>query len=306
MEKWFSLIFMITIASFIFISCSDDSSSTDPINDDPIPGEMVLVEGGTFQMGNHFAKLSSDQLPVHSVTISDFNIGKYEVTQSEWATYMSTLGYYFGEGDNYPAYYVSWYEAIVYCNKRSIAEGLTPCYGINLSTNPNDWGSAPSSSDEDWNQVYCAWNSNGYRLPTEAEWEYASRGGIHWADNYIYSGSDSADQVAWHSSNSTQPIGTKAPNQLGLYDMSGNVEEWCWDWYRSDYYSICDSLGNITNPYGPASSISSISDSYRRITRGGNFTRYYAFYFWNSNRYFGGPGYLECWRASGFRVARTP
>ena len=110
-------------------------------------------------------------------------------------------------------------------------ENLTPCYTINSSTNPDDWGKVPISSDSTWNAVICNWNANGYRLPTVAEWEWLARGG----ENYIYAGSDNVDDVAWNTDNTndtgTRDVKTKAPNGYELYDMSGNVCEWCWDWY---------------------------------------------------------------------------
>ena len=153
-------------------------------------GEMVLIPSGTFQMGS---KQGVDaNKPVHEVTITkSFYIGKYEITQAEYEKYCS-----YGEnkpnsrdgiGENHPAYYVCWYDALVYCNKRSIAEGLTPCYSILNSTVPDEWGPVPTSSDSTWDAVECDWNANGYRLPTEAEWEYAARAGDNTVDSLIWS-----------------------------------------------------------------------------------------------------------------------
>ena len=168
----------------------------------------------------------------------------HEVTQSEYERYCSYGGDEspsdtYGIGSNYPAYFVSWYDALVYCNRRSIGEHLTPCYTINNSTNPDDWGSVPTEADETWDAVTCDFTANGYRLPTEVEWEYLARGGNTSNSNQtIYSGSDTIDDVAWYPDNSggkTHEVKTKAPNALGLYDMSGNVWEFCWDWYSSVY-----------------------------------------------------------------------
>jgi formylglycine-generating enzyme required for sulfatase activity len=160
---------------------------------------FVRVEGGTFQMGNNSG--DSDERPAHTVTVSSFSMSNYPVTQWEWFKVMGTNPTD-GEGDNYPVYNVSWHDAMEYCNRRNQKEGLTP--------------------------------ANGYRLPTEAEWEYAARGGNKGDMSYEYSGSNNVGAVAWYSDNSggrIHPVGAKLPNALGLYDMSGNIWEWCSDWY---------------------------------------------------------------------------
>ncbi|MDX9870037.1 MAG: SUMF1/EgtB/PvdO family nonheme iron enzyme [Candidatus Cloacimonadales bacterium] len=201
---------------------------------------FAFVQGGTFQMGSTSG--GSDENPVHSVTVSSFFIGKYQVTQKEWLSVMGNNPSNF-KGDNRPVEQVTWYDAVEYCNKLSKKEGLTPAYTINGYN------------------VTCNWSANGYRLPTEAEWEYAARGGNK-SKGYTYSGSNTVDNVAWCSSNSnsqTYDVGTKAPNELGIYDMSGNVWEWCWDWYSSSYYSSSPA----NNPTGPS------SGSYR-VDRGGS------------------------------------
>jgi len=225
---------------------------------------MIYVSGGTFTMGRTTGSGYSDELPTHTVTLNSFYIGNYEVTQAEYSQYMQP-GYSWtsaeGLGDNYPAYNVSWYAILKYCNLRSMAEGLIPCYTINGSTNPANWGAVPTDYNDAWDAAICDWNANGYRLPTEAEWEYAARGATNNPD-YLYSGSDDINAVAWYESNSGQtshPVGTKAPNGIGTYDMSGNVYEWCWDWYGYGYYSSSPQ----NNPTGPA------SGSYRMVRCGG-------------------------------------
>ncbi|MBN1968572.1 MAG: SUMF1/EgtB/PvdO family nonheme iron enzyme [Candidatus Delongbacteria bacterium] len=245
-----------------------DSSESFKISGATLDG-MVLVQGGTFQMGDHFNEGPSDELPVHDVTLSDFYIGKYEVTQEEWQSVMtgntngiSTTPSNF-TGSDKPVEQVSWYDVIVFCNRKSIQEGLTPVYSINNSTNPDDWGNVPTSSNSTWDAAVCEWTGNGYRLPTEAEWEYAARGGIHHTDNFRYSGCHETSDLtnyAWCSTNSsgqTNDVGTKLANQLGIYDMSGNVYEWCWDWWGT--YSSSPQQ----DPHGPNSGID-------RILRGGN------------------------------------
>ena len=211
--------------------------------------EMVFVQGGTFEMGDHFDEGWSQEFPVHSVTLDNFYISGYEVTQAEYEAIVGNnpaSGY--GVGDNYPVYNVSWFDAVTFCNLKSQQEGLTPCYDL------NDW--------------ICDFSANGYRLPTEAEWEYAARGGINWEDNYRYSGClDENDLMdyAWYfgnsSPNSSHEVGTKLPNQLArCYDMSGNLWEWCNDWYDSSYY-----LSSPTNnPTGPGSGSS-------RVLRSGSY-----------------------------------
>lgn len=240
----------------------------------PTPGQMALVPGFTFAMGRSYYVFDEhnefgDELPEHNVTLNPFYFGKHEVTQAEYAQYLQPAidwSIYYGLGDDYPAYNVSWYDILKYCNLRSLAEGLTPVYSISGSTNPADWGEVPSSSNSTWDAAICNWNANGYRLPTEAEWEHAARSAI--SDPDLYSGSDNVSAVAWYEDNSggiTHPVCTKAPNYLGLHDMSGNVLEYCWDWYSSSYYSSSPS----NNPTGPESGLS-------RVVRGGSWNLFAA------------------------------
>jgi formylglycine-generating enzyme required for sulfatase activity len=179
-----------------------------------VPENMIRVEGGTFTMGDTFGDGQSWEKPVHAVTVSSFVIAKYLVTQKDWRDVMGTDPSHF-KGDDLPVESVSWYDAVRYCNTLSAKNGLEPCYTIN-GTN-----------------VTCDFSKRGFRLPTEAEWEYAGKGGRQ-SRGTEYAGSNSVDEVAWYSGNSggtTHPVGQKQANELGLYDMSGNVLEWCSDWY---------------------------------------------------------------------------
>ena len=218
---------------------------------------MVFVEGGTFQMGDTFGDRYYSEKPVHSVTVGSFYMSKYEVTQKQWKDVMGSNPSFF-KGDNLPVEQVSWYEAVKFCNKLSSKEDLTPCYTIDKSRkDPNNL----NPSDKIKWTVTCNWNANGYRLPTEAEWEYAAKGGNK-SKGYKYSGSKTIDAVAWYESNSdnkTHAVGSKQANELGLYDMSGNVYEWCWDWYDRSHYG----KSAATNPQGAA-------EGSFRLLRGGS------------------------------------
>lgn len=233
-------ILYITLIIFIFLNaCSEEDSITVP--DDTKYNEMIFVEGGSFWMGDSSLSHHGDT-PVHKVNLSDFYISEYEVTQGEWNKIMP-FNPSIQKGDILPISKIIWIDAVKYCNEKSNLDNLTPCYII-----------------QDSNNIVLNLNCNGYRLPTEAEWEYAAKGGKK-SNGFVYSGSDSLNEVGWYSENSNGLIkepGLKKPNELGLYDMSGNVYEWCWD-----VYARYDSA-EVTNPIGPATGIA-------RVIRGGSF-----------------------------------
>ena len=225
------------------------------------------IPAGTFTMGSPDTEMGryNDEIQ-HQVRLIGFNMEKYEVTQEQYETVMgknpSSFTANAAAGENQkkrPVEGVSWYDTLVYCNKLSILEGLTPAYSIGGKTNPNEWGTVPAGFNTVWNSVEIVAGSNGYRLPTSAQWEYACRAGT---TTPWYSGeqSDSLNDYAWiinNSGNKTHEVGLKKPNAWGLYDMHGNVSEWCWDWYGGAYTSEAQ-----TNPMGAASGV-------YRIIRGG-------------------------------------
>lgn len=219
------------------------------------PPDMVFVKGGTFKMGSNNG--DSDEKPVHTVTVSDFYIGKYEVTQKQWRDVMGTNPSYFSGCDDCPVEQVSWNDVQKFIKK----------------LNKKNW--------------------KKYRLPTEAEWEYAARGGKK-SKGYKYAGSDNIGNVAWYSENSydkTHTVGTKRANELGIYDMTGNVWEWCNDWYDGDYYGKSPK----SNPKGPKSGSGRVNRGGGRGTNAGCCRV--------ADRIYNSPGYST---SMGFRLVVSP
>ncbi|MBL7780093.1 MAG: SUMF1/EgtB/PvdO family nonheme iron enzyme [Saprospiraceae bacterium] len=269
--------------------------------------EMVLVEGGTFQMGSSDGE--NDEKPIHSVTLDDFYIGRYEVTVQDFRTFVDAENYKTDAEKEGWSYYwsVSSWEKKNGVNWRNDEQGnLRPKNQNNYPVIHVSWNDATA---------YCEWltkkTGKNYRLPSEAEWEYAARGGKQ-SKGYSYAGSNDPEEVGWYWENSgdkkltgawdadkinknncrTHPVGSKKANELGIYDMSGNVWEWCSDWYDADYYKNSPS----NNPKG-------LATGSRRVLRGGS---------WSNNpqhsrvsgRAYDAPGnrYVTC----GFRLALSP
>ncbi|HQQ21703.1 MAG TPA: SUMF1/EgtB/PvdO family nonheme iron enzyme, partial [Bacteroidales bacterium] len=233
--------------------------------------QMIDVEGGSFIMGGC---VELDEGPEHEVQVSSYQIARTPVTQEIWERVMGVNPSSF-KGPNRPVNHVHWYEVVEFCNKLSKMEGFQQAYfGVGAD-------------------IKCDFSANGYRLPTEAEWEFAARGGNK-SCGYKFAGGDKLDLFGWYygnSGNESKDVGLKLPNELGIHDMSGNVWEWCWDLYSSNYYGVSP----IANPLGADAGP-------ERVLRGGS---------WSvaadscrvsyRDRY--NPGYR--YDKSGFRVART-
>jgi formylglycine-generating enzyme required for sulfatase activity len=263
---------VITSAALFMAGCETPdgeggSDSSNPDSGGTPPAGMVRISGGTFTMGSPASEEGRfDNETQRQVTLSGFYMGKYQVTQEEYQAVMGANPSYFtaavsgesGTPGKLPVESVSWYDAIVFCNRLSVKEGLSPAYSINGSANPDDWGTVPTdSNDAAWDAVTIVAGSNGYRLPTEAQWEYACRAGTTTAFN---TGNIISDNTGWYSANSgskTHQVGLKPANAWGLHDMHGNVWEWCWDWYGAYPNSA------QTDPVGASSG----SD---RVWRGGS------------------------------------
>ena len=329
--------------------CGEQAKEGDPVTKDitlyakwrPDDG-FVFVEGGTVVGSDDYNQNDKGAFRAgRTVTLSSFYMSDHELTQGEYETYccytLDAPSVSFGVGADYPAYYISWYDAIVYCNLKSMAEGLTSCYSLSGESDPKKWTGIKESNGKyscsytssssawdysTWDSITCDMTASGYRLPTEAEWEYAARGGKktygttafanYFAGaatiNYSDESNSDLDSIGWYWYNvcnngvtgsaassekagyGTHMIKQKFPNALGLYDMSGNVWEWCWD--RSGSISTSET---VTDPCGASSGSN-------RLLRGGS---------WNLNAYYCSVSYRNNWGPNfrdydyGFRLVRS-
>ena len=269
------------------------------------PSGMALVPAGPFIMGDDFAEGGTNEVPVHAVSVSGFymdtNLVTYTLWQQvyQWATNHGYSfdnagsfysGYNYSKGPTHPVHLVNWYDAVKWCNARSEMQGLGPCYYTSSAQT-----AVYRSGELTLSSACVNWSANGYRLATEAEWEKAARGGatgrrFPWTDantiswsraNYYGAPADFAYDLSsnngYHpvfSADSVQPFTSPAgyfpPNGYGLYDMSGNVWEWCWDWYDAAWYS--NGGATLSDPRGPATGASG-----SRVVRGGSWYDYAAY-----------------------------
>ncbi|MFM9952333.1 MAG: SUMF1/EgtB/PvdO family nonheme iron enzyme [Saprospiraceae bacterium] len=255
--------------------------------------DMITIKGDTFKMGSPEKEEGhqSDELQ-HKVKVSSFNIATTPLTFYQYALHCQATGKSiatktpsWGRRGDHPIVNMSWYDAVEFCNWLSLHQGLSPCYKL-LKEAGSDENNKVANDYMKWKVD--AIKGSGFRLPTEAEWEFAARGGNRKQD-FRFAGSKEIEEVAWYWKNSgdqplsgrdwdlnrvlenngrTYRVAAKKHNGIGLYDMSGNVFEWCWDWYQEDYYKTCKSQGIVNNPKGAESSNTG------RVLRGGSWRSY--------------------------------
>ncbi len=230
------------LAMFLFAATSEQVPAQETVSEIIEGITMIGIPAGSFEMGGRSAWAEWTEKPVHTVTLDAFYLSETQVTQAQYQSVTGENPSHFRYDDALPVESVSWYDAVRFCNLLSDRAGIDRCY-----------------DEETWE---CDFNNNGFRLPTEAEWEYACRAGT---TTMYWSGDTYRDlaRAGWYQAVSgakTHLVGTKSPNPWGLYDMHGNIWEWCNDWWMENYYDITPE----NNPHGPGY-------SFARIARGGRF-----------------------------------
>ena len=226
---------------------------------DHVPAKKVICTDGDVELENNATDIApavdivsigvDSESKMVTIPGTDYMMGQTPVTQRLYQKVMGVNPSYYqlsneklredqrkaleeeGDTSNNPVEWITWYDALYFCNKLSMMEGLTPAYSVDGETDPDYWGYTPHTKEEIDSEVDCDFSADGFRLPTNDEWEYAAKGG----ENYTYAGSNNLDEVGWYDGNSggtTHPVGELKPNGYGLYDMSGNVGEWVWDSFR--------------------------------------------------------------------------
>ena len=278
-------LFIVLAAMLLMVITGYSSGGSDSVSSGDYTsaniGTLKYVPAGSFQRDSTSTNIS---------TVSAFRMSQYDITRTQFAAIMGTdpSNATYSSGTSDPVQMTNWYHAIAFCNKLSIAEGLTPVYsvsGINFTT--LTYAAIPTADDTNWDAATADWSANGYRLPTEMEYMWAAMGatsdgisadivgGVNtggYTKGYAGSIEASGAQVnignyVWYTTNSsstTHPVGTKQPNELGLYDMSGNVWEWCWDWYSS-------------YPAGTQADYRGAASGTHRVVRGGSWYFYASF-----------------------------
>jgi formylglycine-generating enzyme required for sulfatase activity len=248
--RWLLILGFSCVVGAVMAGCKDAPAASSSGGSGPSPVtsktgiEMVSLPGGTFTMGT--SEGNPEEGPPHQVTVSPFMMDKFEVTHEMFAKVQLPDPSHWQDNPKGPVERLRWRDAKAYCNERSRAEGLTPCY---------------NEKTPEWD---CDYSADGYRLPTEAEWEYAARAGSE--TPYDFGSPDKLRQFAWFADNGdqkTHPVGQKKPNACGLCDMYGNVSEWCEDVYSPTYYKESPEK----DPTGPPNLG---GKDVKRVMRGGN------------------------------------
>jgi formylglycine-generating enzyme required for sulfatase activity len=254
----------LAVIGLALLGCPNPEEPADIFS--PTIGKLICVPAGTFQR---------DATVTNTSTVSAFLMSETEITREQYLAVAGTdpSGATHSSGTGDPVQNASWYAALVFCNTLSALEGLAPVFTIKGSTDPDDWGAVPGSTDADWDAAIADWSAAGYRLPTEMEWMWATMGARDGSTGCLKpfagsTGSNAIGDCAWYgfgmggsaTVQRTNPPGSLDANELGLYDMSGNVWEWCWDWW-DDYPT-----GSLTDYRGPTFAAT------ERISRGGSWS----------------------------------